>query len=334
MYNPVARTLQHKHTIKGISMVIKNKRFIGIDVSKTTLDISMEGKHFKIKNEEASIHFFIEKEIILKENFPSLVCLESTGKLELLAMRCFAESKIPIHKAHPNRIHSFAKASGHFAKTDKLDAKLLEKYACFIFDKEKGDTAISQATLELQELRNVEKDLMAFLHATKCRIKRTFGSAKEHYELQVKFMNEQIKLIRKAIENVVKSDIDLKRKYDLLITYKGVAKQTSHALLAELPELGQLNKKEIASLVGVAPKLYESGIKKFKGHIFGGRFFIRKALYMAALVASQYNDTMKIFYDRLIVNGKAKMQALTAVMRKIIVCLNAMIKNNKKYKIA
>lgn len=315
-------------------MVTKNKSFMGIDVSKATLDISMGGKHFKIKNEKASICRFIEKEIILKENFPSLACLESTGKLELLAMKCFADAKIPIHKAHPNKVYSFAKASGHFAKTDKLDAKLLEKYACFVSDKEKGDIAISEATLDLKELRGVEKDLMAFLHATKCRLKRTYGSAKKYYDLQAKFMDDQIKLVRKDIEKVVKSDHELKRKYDLLITYKGVGKQTSHALLAELSELGLLTKKEIASLVGVAPKLYESGTKKLKGHIFGGRFFVRKALYMAALVASQHNETMKIFYDRLIAKGKAKLQALTAVMRKIIVCLNAMIKNNKPYEIA
>ncbi len=314
-------------------MVTKDKSFIGIDVSKATLDISMEGKHFKIKNEEASLSSFIEKEINLKKNFPSLVCLESTGKYEILAMKCFRNAQIPIHRAHPNKVHSFAKVSGHFAKTDKLDAKLLEKYACFVSEKEKGDPAISEATFELQELRSIEKDLMAFTHANKCRINMSFGKAKQYYKLQIKFIDNQIKRIRKDIEEVIKSDNDLKTKSDLLITFKGVGKQTSNALLAELPELGLLTKKEIASLVGVAPKLYESGIKKFNGHISGGRFFVRKALYMAALVASQHNETMKIFYNRLIAKGKAKMTALVAVMRKIIVCLNAMIKDNKVYEV-
>jgi transposase len=315
-------------------MVTKNKCFVGIDVSKATLDISIEGKYFKIKNEKSSIYRFIEKEIVLKDKTPSLVCLESTGKLERQAMRCFVDFKIPIHKAHPNRVYSFAKASGHFAKTDKLDAQLLEKYACFVSDKEKGDPVLSEATLELQELRSVEKDLMGFLHATKCRMQRSSGTATKRYKIQIKFMETELNIIEKNIESVIQSDSELKRKYDLLITYKGVGKKTARALLADLSELGLLDKKEIASLVGVAPKLYESGTKKLKGHVFGGRFFARKALYMAALVASRHNKEMKAFYDRLIANGKAKMQALIAVMRKIIVCLNAMVKDNKEYKMA
>lgn len=314
-------------------MVTKNKSFIGIDVSKATLDISFEGKHFKIKNEEVSICDFIEKEIILKENIPSLACLESTGNLERLAMKCFTDAEIPIHRAHPNRIHSFAKASGHFAKTDKLDARLLEQYARFVSDKEKGDPVISKATLELQELHGAEKDLMGFLHATKCRMKMSSGKTKKYYAFQTKFMEKQVAFIRKDIEIVIKSDSELKRKYDLLISYKGIGKQISHALLADFSELGQMDKKQVASLAGVAPKLYESGTKKLNGHIIGGRFFVRKALYMAALVASQHNVTMKPFYERLIAKGKAKKVALAAVMRKIIVCLNAMIRDNEPYEI-
>lgn len=314
-------------------MVTKNKYFIGIDVSKATLDISMEGKHFKIKNEEISIGNFIKTEIMTKKDFPSLVCLESTGKYEILAMQCFANVQIPIHRAHPNRVHSFAKASGHFAKTDKLDAKLLEKYACFVSDNEKGDSVASAAAFELQELRSVEKSLLELVHAHKCRMHISFGKAKQYYKLQIKFLDNQIALIRKDITNVINSDNDLSAKHNLLMSFKGVGKQTANALLAELPELGQLNKKEIASLIGVAPKLYESGTKKLNGHIAGGRFFVRKALYMAALTASRYNDRMKNFYTRLLAKGKAKKQALVAVMRKMIVSLNAMIRDNQSYKI-
>ena len=111
-------------------------------------------------------------------------------------------------------------------------------------------------------------------------------------------------------------------------SYKGVGKKTASVLLVALPELGDLNNKQIASLVGLAPKTNESGKKINKAHISGGRFFVRKALYMAALVATRYNDNMRIFYDRLITKGKAPKIALVAVMRKIIICLNSMIKNN------
>jgi transposase len=121
---------------------------------------------------------------------------------------------------------------------------------------------------------------------------------------------------------------DLKHKHDLLVSYKGIGKKTASVLLVALPELGTLNNKQIASLVGLAPKTNESGKKINKAHISGGRFFARRALYMAALVATRYNNNIRIFYDRLIAKGKAPKIALVAVMRKIIICLNSMIKNN------
>ena len=133
------------------------------------------------------------------------------------------------------------------------------------------------------------------------------------------------------MEEVIESDEKLKNKNTLLKSYKGVGNQVSTVLLAELPELGKLNNKEIALLVGVAPKISHSGIKTPSGHISGGRFHVRKAMYMAALVAARYNKKMKAFYERLLQNGKAKKVALTAVMRKIVVCLNSMLKNNSVY---
>ena len=151
----------------------KNKIFIGIDVSKATLDISLSGKHFQINNTKKSISLFIKNEVTLKKIAPNLVCLESTGGYEIVAIQCFQVAKISIHRAHPNRVHAFAKASGHFAKTDKLDAKLLEKYAAFVCHEEKGDVPLSEASYELQKLRSVERNLMEDLHACQCRIKNS-----------------------------------------------------------------------------------------------------------------------------------------------------------------
>ena len=309
----------------------KNKLFIGIDVSKAKLDISFNGKHVKINNTAKEIADFIDKEILLVKKLPTLVCLESTGGYEKITMQAFWNAFIPIHRAHPNKVHAFAKAAGHFAKTDKLDSKLLEKYAAFVFDQEKGDLALMQPTVELQELRNVERRFMDDLHASKCRLQLIKGSGSKYLLKQIKFINSQIKLVRLEIDKLIDSNEDLRGKRDLLTSYKGVGKQVSNALLAELPELGNLNNKEIASLVGVAPKLQHSGMKNPNGHIFGGRFHIRKALYMSALVAIRHNERMKIFYQRLVAGGKAKKVALTAVMRKIIVCLNSMLKNNAFY---
>lgn len=312
-------------------MTEKDNVFIGIDVSKATLDLSLSGNHFKIKNEKDAICQFISQEISLKKIKPTLVCLESTGGYETLAIQCFNKFEIPIHRAHPNKVHSFAKASNHFAKTDKLDAKLLEKYAAFVSNEEKGDKPLSEANCSLQALRNIERNLMETLHADQCRIKNSHEKAIPYLQCHIDFLQKQIEAVRKEIEKIIKSDDDLSKKREILTSYKGVANQTANILLAELPELGTLDNRQIASLIGVAPKTYESGIKKSKGHINGGRFFVRKAVYMAALVASRRNSKMKKFYDRLVASGKAKKVALVAVMRKVIICLNSMLKNNAFY---
>ena len=211
-------------------MIATSKAFIGIDVSKATLDISLSGKHFKIKNERDDLFLFIKQEIVLKKVVPTLVCLESTGGYEKVAMQCFHKTEIPIHRAHPNRVYAFAKASGHFAKTDKLDAKLLEKYATFVSPEEKGDEARSEASYELQELRGMERDLLDALHANKCRIKMSCGKAIDHLKAQIEFLEKQLKEVRKDMEKTIKSDEQLSQKRELLVSFKGVGKVTANAL--------------------------------------------------------------------------------------------------------
>lgn len=312
-------------------MLVKHNTFVGIDVSMATLDISVSGKHFKIKNEREAIAFFIQREIVLKDIKPKLVCLESTGGYEIITLQGFHNASIPIHRAHPNKVHAFAQASGHFAKTDKLDARLLERYASFVSDEEKGDEPIPEHIYELQELRSLERDILDDLHANKCRVKNSHGKTIDHLKAQIDFLENQLKTVRKDIDKIVSSNTELSRKREILVSHCGVAKLTANALIADLPELGKIGNKKIASLVGVVPKTYESGTKKLGGNIRGGRFHVRKAMYMAALVASRHDKKMKAFYDRLLQAGKAKKAALVAVMRKIIVCLNAMVRNNTFY---
>jgi transposase len=313
-------------------MSMNNKLFMGIDISQETADISFKGKHFKIKNTHQDLSLFIEKKIEETNMIPTLVCLESTGGYEKKAIRCFQGHNIPIHRAHPNKVYSFAKASGHFTKTDKLDAQLLEKYANFVHDKEKGDKPVSQATEALQTLKKVENDFMQDLLAYKNRLRLCEKESIKYIKKHIQFLQEQLVAIQRDIQGIIASDIELKRKKDILVTHVGVAEKTASVLLAELPELGTLNSKQIACLVGVAPKRYESGKKKFNGHISGGRFYVRKSLYMVALVSAVHDQRMKVFYDRLCATGKAKKIVLVALMRKIIICLNAMIKNNQVYK--
>ncbi|WP_417905467.1 IS110 family transposase [Candidatus Tisiphia endosymbiont of Micropterix aruncella] len=310
-------------------MTEKSKIFMGIDVSKNTLDISMNNIHYKIKNTDKAISDFIKSEIASLNIV--LTVLESTGGYERLVMRVLQQAGLAVHRAHPNRVHAFAKVCNHFAKTDKLDALLLEKYAAFIANDEKGDQIISVIQEELQSLRSIERNIEEDIHANQCRAKVASEKAKKYLEEMIKCGKKQLEEIRKDIKAAIQEDKSLKAKNDLLISYKGIGEKTASVLLIELPELGTLNNKEIASLVGLAPKTSQSGQKTNGAHIRGGRFFVRKSLYMAALVAMRHNDKMKALYERMTNAGKKAKVALVAVMRKVIICLNSMVKNNKIY---
>lgn len=306
----------------------ENNVFIGIDVSKNKLDISVRAKHYKINNNTHAITNFIKKELRELNANIRLCVVESTGGYEKLVMKLLQYAGIKVHRAHPNKVYAFAKVKGHFAKTDKLDATLLEQYAAFVGDHEQGDAIVSAAQEELKALKAIEIDLQASIAANKNRIQHLQGRALAYLKQQIKFCENQLKQIRTAMDKLIEQDEDLAKRRAIISSYKGVGKRVSSMLLINLPELGKLNNKQIAALIGVAPKTNESGRKVFRAHIQGGRFAVRHALYMSALVASRYNERIKVFYERLLVAGKAPKIALVAVMRKIIVCLNAMLKNN------
>lgn len=303
------------------------KIFIGIDVSKATLDISCSGKHYKIANTIKDISAFIKKDIAQKNI--TLVALESTGGYERNVLKLLCESKIPVHRAHPNNVNFFGKASGVAAKTDKLDSVLLERYAAFIHEeKDILYKMPSDNILELQSLRAVERSLEEDLHSWQCREKHGQIQASKHISKCIELIKERLKEVQEDIELIIREDASLQAKQLLLTSCKGVGKKTANILIAELPELGKMNKKEVANLVGVAPRTSESGQKTSKSHIFGGRFFVRKALYMSALVAMRHNETLKVFYERLREREKSAKVALVALMRKLIIHLNSLLKKD------
>lgn len=306
----------------------ENNIFIGIDVSKDYLDIHFDHKHYRIKNNSTMILKFIKTNVLQFVTNIKLCALESTGGYERLVMKILQNSGVAVHRAHPNKVYAFAKVKGHFAKTDKLDAALLEQYAAFVSDHEPGDEILSKTQESLRSLKSVETDLQTNIAANKNRLHHLDGKAASYVKKQIIFCEKQLKQIRLEIDELIEQDEDLSRKRAIVTSYKGVGKRVSSVLLISLPELGKLNSKEIASLVGLAPKTNESGKKVFKAHISGGRFAVRHALYMSALVATRYNESMRAFYERLLLAGKPPKVALVAVMRKIIVCLNAMLKNN------
>jgi len=313
-----------------MSMIQKargSEGFVGIDVSKATLDICFGKQHYQILNTKAEIKKFIAAHMQDAESI-ALCVLESTGGYERGVLQALHKAQIATHRAHPSRVHAFAKACNHFAKTDKLDALLLQKYASFVSATERGDREESAHQQELKSFRQLLRSIEEQLHGAQCRIKQYPEQCYAVLAEQIRMYRKQIEKINKQMQSIVQGDARLQQQVKLMQSMPGIGLKSATLLLAELPELGRLGKKQIAALLGVAPKTSESGRTVRRARIFGGRFYARKVMYMCALVASRYEPRMRELYQRLIAMGKAKKVALVAIMRKMIVCLNAMLKNN------
>jgi transposase len=242
--------------------------------------------------------------------------------------RCLDKAGILVHIAHPNKVVAFGKARGKLAKTDAIDAKLLADYGAF-FDKAERRGPRSSEQEELQLLNTRLAQLKEMRHQETCRIGIAFNKRlKESHEQIIKFLDKELVEITEEIKLCIDSVPELKAAYILLQSMKGVGPVLAMTLLADLPELGKISKGEIAALVGVAPITKQSGQKQGRAKTAYGRSSVRKVLYMAALSASQHNARLKIFYERLVSAGKAKKVALVAVMRKMLVTLNAMMHSN------
>lgn len=310
-----------------MSMILES--YWGIDVSKNWLDIATDNQITRIDQTEAAIERFLSQNPIDEER--TLITLESTGGYEQLAVDVFSKKGFIVHVAHPTKVKSFARAKGRLAKTDSIDAKLLGEYGRFIDLSEIRDLP-GKMTRELNSLSSRLEQLKEMHHQESCRQ----GIASEQFtkrsiSIILKAIKHEIREVEKEMLEKIDSSVELKEKYNLLRTMKGVGPTLALALISSLPELGIANKKEIAALVGVAPITNQSGQKTGKAMIRYGRHGIRKILYMGALVACRYNDKFKYFYKKLIDAGKAKKVAIVAVMRKMIVTLNAMIMSKKAF---
>lgn len=305
------------------------KNCLGIDVSKETLDIYWQGRFYKIMNQEEALTTFIEKELSFEH--PLLCVMESTGGYERLAAKVLMSHNLAVHIVHPTRIHAFAKVSGHFAKTDKLDAKLLFQYAEFISDREEGKSKIDSTHDDILALRRLAQSLEKSLHAAQCRSQQMPEICDSFLKEEITFYQKKLSEIQRKIEETIDRDPSLRSKQALMMSMTGIGKKIASVLLAELPELGTVSKRKIAALIGLAPKTQQSGKKSSFAHIFGGRFYARKALYMGALVATRYEVRAMNRYQHLQSKGKSKKVALVAIMRDMIVSLNAMLKKEQLY---
>lgn len=312
---------------------IQKKVILGIDVAKQKVSIwdSSVQSEIIIDNNKRSLSAFLKKK--LRQGLSTKVILEPTGGYEAECVNACLTLNIPICKVHPNQLMHYIKASGQAAKTDSLDCRKLAEY---MQETQKRVTWFSvdyKQNKACSELLATRKQLQAILHAEQCRLKQTFLSkeTKKIHQRLIKHVTKELEMLEKKIDDIIKKDKQRQAKPELLETFKGIGPAISRTLIIDLPQLGLLNKYEIAKLVGVAPINRDSGKKKGHRYIQGGRQKVRNALYMAALVAIRFNPDMKDFYDRLKAKNKASKVAIVAVMRKIICILNSMIKNNQCY---
>lgn len=303
--------------------------FVGIDISKVWLDIAVheQAEVFRASNNEAGIVSLVKR---LKKLKPSLVVLEPTGGFEMLVVAELTHANLPAVVVNAKRVRDFARATGQFAKTDKLDAKVLAHFAAAVRPALRSLRSAEEE--QLTALLTRRKQVLDMLTMEKNRLVTVRAKMRSDIEVHIQWLSKNLKELDKEIEDFIKGTPLWKEKDALLQSVPGVGPITSATLLGMLPALGLLNRQEIAALVGVAPVNKDSGKKQGKRRVYGGRASVRSVLYMAALSAKKFNPIIRKFYERLIQHGKEKKVALTACMRKLLVILNAMLHSNQPWR--
>ena len=297
--------------------------FIGIDICKDRLDVADDSESipWSVANDDAGISSLVDR---LKALQPALIVMEATGGLETLLYAALTTAGLPAVVMNPRQVRDFAKAMGTLAKTDALDAQVLARFGAAIQPEVrpmKDDT-----TQELTALVTRRRQLLAMLTAEKTRLQQAAKWIRKDIKAHTVSLEKLLKKLEGHIAEIIKKTPGWKEKDSLIRSVPGAGNVLSMNLLSSLTELGTLNRREIATLVGVAPLNRDSGNFRGKRMVWGGRAQVRAALYMAALSASRYNPVIKSFYQRLIAKGKKPKVALTACMRKLLVILNTMVK--------
>lgn len=299
--------------------------YIGIDVAKAHLDLAahLSGEPWRVANDDAGIISVVTH---LRELDPALVVVEPTGGLELPLTAALAASGLPVAVINPRQVRDFARATGRLAKTDRLDAQVLAHFAQAV---QPTPRPLPDAqTQELAALLARRHQLVQMLTAEKNRLGTTRSPVRQRVRVHISWLTQELADTDNQLSDSIQESPIWRAKDDLLQGVKGIGPVVSITLMADLPELGTLDRWGIAALVGLAPFNRDSGLLRGKRRVWGGRARVRAALYMATLVATQYNPVIKAFYQRLLAAGKVKKVALTACMRKLLTILNAMVKHN------
>ncbi len=305
----------------------------GIDVAKAHVDVSVLGAKLDAQrfNNEAEAHSALAA--ALKPLGVALVVMEATGGYEAALACALQAAGLPVAVVNPRQARDFAKSMGRLAKTDRIDARMLAEFAAVLASR--GDLASL-----IRPLADAQQQALAAMVTRRRQLVTMMLSERQRLQLAIAVVRPSIEAmieaIRKQLDDVEAQMVGHVQTHyaeldKLLRSASGIGPVASATLIAELPELGRLNRREIAALVGVAPMANDSGNSKGRRRVQGGRFEIRRVLYMATLTAARHNPAIKTFYDRLRAAGKLPKVALVACMRKLLTTLNAMVKTNKPW---
>lgn len=302
----------------------EEKVFIGIDVSKKELEVALRptGSRCVFTNNEDGIASLVE---FVQSCSPTLIVLEATGGLETRVVSALAARGCPVVVVNPRQARDFAKATGKLAKTDSLDAHVLAHFADAVRPEIRALKDMEAQNLDALNTRR--RQIVEMLTAEKNRLLMAPSWTRQDIKNHIDWLEKCLDKVNKEIKKLLKKSPIWREKDNILQSTPGVGPVLSVTLLADLPELGALKGKQIAALVGVAPLNRDSGIFKGRRVIWGGRAGVRSVLYMSTMSAIRFNPVIKVFYQRLRAAGKGHKVAMTACMRKLLVILNAMLRN-------
>ena len=305
---------------------------IGIDVAKAELVVAARpsGERWSVTNDPRGVKTLVDR---LTREPPTLIVLEATGGYEMLGVAALAAAALPVVVVNPRQVRAFAKATGQLAKTDRIDAELLALFAERVRPPVRP---IADADAqELDALLARRRQLLDMLQAERNRLGQVFGRGKlrvkKSLTQHITFLERELRRADTDLGALVRASAAWRERDDLLQSVPGVGRVLALTMLAELPELGRLSRREIAKLVGVAPFSRDSGTQRGRRFVQGGRAAVRAVLYMGTLVATRRNTVIRAFYQRLLAAGKPKKLALVACMRKLLTILNTIARTRQRW---
>lgn len=304
---------------------------VGIDVSKDNCAVCIvDGTEKVLKQYTRKADKYPDLVKDLKKLEPRIVILEATGGYEKALTRKLAKAEIPFRAVDPKRARDFASSVGFLSKTDKEDAKLLALYG--LRNNIEPKALSSEKELVIREYMDRRRQLVS-MRSDELRRQHQLHNRKMQKSIKsvVKMLDAQLKEIDSVIDEEIDGDDDLSRKEEIITSVDGVGEQTAKTIISSMPELGNIGRRQVAALAGLAPYACDSGRFRGQRRIRGGRGVVRKVLYMAALSAIRHNAAIKRFYGRLVESGKKPKVAIVACMRKLLLILNALLKNNELY---